>query len=100
MLAAKRKYVYTMYKQERITTMKAKIQKWGNSLGIRIPRSLAEETSVESDSLVDISSRNGKIIISPCRKKSISLRQLLSKVTRENLHDEVMTGDPVGKEAW
>jgi hypothetical protein len=46
----------SMYKQERITTMKAKIQKWGNSLGIRIPRSLAEETSVEDDSLVDISS--------------------------------------------
>lgn len=80
--------------------MKAKIQKWGNSLGIRIPRSLAQETSVESDSVVDISSRNGKIIISPYKQKSVSLRQLLSRVNEENLHDEIATGDPAGKEIW
>lgn len=80
--------------------MKAKIQKWGNSLGIRIPRSLAQETSVESDSVVDISSRNGKIIISPYKQKSFSLRQLLSKVTEKNLHDEIAIGDPAGKEIW
>ena len=80
--------------------MKGKIQKWGNSLGIRIPRSLAQETSVGSDSVVDISSHNGRIIITPDRQKCFSLRQLLSKVTDENLHDEVSTGGTIGKEIW
>ena len=80
--------------------MKAKIQKWGNSLGIRIPRIVAQETSVESDSVVDISIQDGKIIISPQKQKSLSLRQLLSKVTDANLHEEIATGDPAGKEIW
>jgi antitoxin MazE len=80
--------------------MKAQIRKWGNSLGIRIPRSLAQETSVDSESVVDISSRNGKIIICPYKQKSFTLRQLLSRVTEENLHGEISTGDPSGKEIW
>lgn len=80
--------------------MKAKVQKWGNSLGIRIPRTVAQETSVESDSVVDISIQDGKIIISPEKQKSLSLRQLLSRVTETNLHEEIATGDPVGKEIW
>ena len=77
--------------------MKAKIQKWGNSLGIRIPV-FGQETSVDSDSVVDISSHDGKIIITPYPQKSFSLRQLLSRVTEENLHGEITTGDPAGKE--
>jgi antitoxin MazE len=91
--------VYIMYKQEALT-VKARIQKWGNSLGIRIPRALAQETAVDSESVVDISSHNGRIIITPDRQKSFSLRQLLSKVTDENLHDEVSTGGAIGKEIW
>ena len=80
--------------------MKAKIQKWGNSLGIRIPRTVAQETSVESDSVVDITVEDGKILISPEKQKSLSLRQLLSRVTEANLHVEIVTSDPVGKETW
>ena len=80
--------------------MKAKIQKWGNSLGIRIPRTVAQETSVESDSVVDITVEDGKILISPEKQKSLSLRQLLSRVTEANLHVEIVTSDPVGKEIW
>jgi antitoxin MazE len=80
--------------------MKAKIQKWGNSLGVRIPRALAQETSVESDSLVDIVARNGKIIITPFMPTTFSLRQLLSKITDDNRHEEISTGASAGKEAW
>ena len=88
-----------MYKHGAVR-MKARIQKWGNSLGIRIPKVLAQEASVDSESVVDISSRDGKIIITPERRKLFSLRQLLSKVTDENLHDEVLTGSAAGKETW
>ncbi len=80
--------------------MKARVQKWGNSLGIRIPRAVAEEVAVRSDSVVELSTEDGRIIITPTRRRAYSLRQLLSKVTRENLHGEVDTGGPVGKEAW
>jgi antitoxin MazE len=80
--------------------MKAKVQKWGNSLGIRIPKALAQEVEVDCDSEVTMTSQDGKIIISPRRQKSFSLRQLLSRVTEANLHDEIATGDPMGKETW
>ena len=80
--------------------MKAKIQKWGNSLGVRIPKVLAQEVALETDSEVDMSSRDGEIIISPIRQKSLSLRQLLSGVTEANLHKEIVTDGPKGKEVW
>jgi antitoxin MazE len=80
--------------------MKAKIQKWGNSLGVRIPKALAQEVALETDSEVDLSSRDGAIIISPIRQKTLSLRQLLSGVTEANLHHEIVSDGPEGKEAW
>jgi antitoxin MazE len=80
--------------------MRARVQKWGNSLGIRIPRALAQEVDVAADSEVEIAARNGKILISPLRKKALTLRQLLLGVTNANLHREVDIGSPVGKESW
>lgn len=88
-----------MYKHG-AAAMKAKIRKWGNSLGVRIPKALAQEVALETDSEVDLSTRDGVIIISPTRRKALSLRQLLSGVTEANLHGEVLFGEPEGKEAW
>jgi antitoxin MazE len=82
------------------TIVRGKIQKWGNSLGIRIPKALAEETAVESESVVDITARNGKIIITPLVQEASSLRELLSRVTEENRHDEIERGAPAGREVW
>jgi antitoxin MazE len=80
--------------------MKTRVQKWGNSLGIRIPRALAQEVALETDSEVDLSTRDGTIIISPVRQRGASLRQLLSRVTEANLHGEISTGSVEGGEAW
>ena len=80
--------------------MRARVQKWGNSLGIRIPKAMAQEAAVAADSEVEITSKDGKIVISPLRRKSFSLRQLLSKVTAANIHGEIESGHPVGKENW
>ncbi len=80
--------------------MRARVQKWGNSLGIRIPRALAQEVDVAADTEVEIAARNGKILISPLGKKALTLRQLLLRVTNANLHKEVESGSPVGKEGW
>ena len=79
--------------------MKTHVQKWGNSLALRIPKSFADEVGLEKDSSVDISLTNGKLIVVPSRSKP-ALDELLSNVTKENLHGEIDTGSAVGVEAW
>ena len=80
--------------------MQTRIQKWGNSLGLRIPRSLAAEAQVEEGATVDLSVKDGRLVVRPLRVRRYALRALLQKVSRQNLHREVATGRPVGREAW
>ena len=80
--------------------MQTKIQKWGNSLGLRIPRSLAADAEVEAGSTVDISVENGGLMIRAVRRRKYVLSELLKEVTARNLHEEVAAGEPVGREAW
>ena len=79
--------------------MKAKVQKWGNSLGIRIPKALAQEVALETDSEVDLTALDGRLVISPA-PRAVSLRDLLSKVTATNTHGEISIGKVKGREAW
>ena len=80
--------------------MQTKIQKWGNSLAIRIPKSFALNVNLKQNELVDISIDKGKIIISPIAQKEYSLEELLKGVSENNLHSEFDTGAPAGKEIW
>ncbi len=80
--------------------VKTRVQRWGNSLGVRIPKVLAKEMALETDSEVDLSSRDGAIIITLARQRNPSLRKLLSCVTEANLHGEIASGGPEGHEAW
>ena len=80
--------------------MVTKVQKWGNSLGIRIPKSFAEEARVEAGSTVDISVVDGQLVIKPVQSSKYELKRLLSKVTKDNVHREISSGGPQGKEAW
>lgn len=80
--------------------MQIHIQKWGNSLALRIPKSFAIEANVEEGSSVDISFKNGKLLITPIREDSYSLEELLAKVTEKNIHNETFTGESVGQEVW
>jgi antitoxin MazE len=80
--------------------MKARVQKWGNSLALRIPKSFAAEVGLDLNSSVEMSLRGGKLIVVPVDKPKFTLKQLLAQVTKENLHDEVDTGSAVGGEAW
>jgi len=80
--------------------MEAKVRRWGNSLGLRIPKALAEEAGIEADSAVDLTVRNGEIVVRPLRRKKFKLKDLLAKVTDENKHEEIDFGPPVGKEVW
>ena len=78
--------------------MEAKIQKWGNSLGIRIPIGITKELSLKNGSIVDIAESENQIVIKPVKKRT--LEDLLSKVTDDNVHDEFDFGKPLGKEVW
>jgi len=80
--------------------MLTRIQKWGNSLGLRIPKSFAAEVEVEAGSTVDIRVENGDLVIRPLRRKQYVLSELLEGVNSRNVHEEISTGDPVGREAW
>jgi antitoxin MazE len=80
--------------------MLTRIQKWGNSLGLRIPKSFAADVEVEAGSTVDICVENGDLVIRPVRRRQYVLSELLEGVNVRNLHEEVSTGDPVGREAW
>lgn len=79
--------------------MKTRIQKWGNSLAVRIPRPFAEETQLQEDSPVDISLRNGKLVVVPLVSDR-SLDDLVEGITAKNRHREIETGGPVGNEIW
>jgi antitoxin MazE len=80
--------------------MKTRVQKWGNSLALRIPKSFAAEVGLDPDSAVEMSLRDGKLIVAPADKPRFTLKQLLAKVTQENLHEEVDTGPAAGGEVW
>jgi antitoxin MazE len=80
--------------------MMTRIQKWGNSLALRIPRGFAREIGLEQGSSVEVSLRQGKLVVEPAVDSPLTLEQLLQGVTEENLHREVDTGPPVGREAW
>ena len=80
--------------------MKSRVRKWGNSLALRIPKSFAIEIGLQNETPVEVSLADGKLVIAPVAKPKPTLKQLLAKVTEENLHHEVDTGHAVGKEAW
>ena len=79
--------------------MRVQVQKWGNSLALRIPKPFAEDVDVKEGSVVDLSIAEGKLVAAPVREKKVTLRQLLAKVHSGNLHGEVDTGPAVGRES-
>jgi antitoxin MazE len=80
--------------------MVTKIQKWGNSPGLRIPKTFVAETGVEEESSVDISLEENRLVISPIRDKQYRLFGLLSLVRQDHRHWEISTGNAVGRGIW
>ena len=80
--------------------MRTRIQKWGNSLALRIPRPFAEDADLREDAEVDVTVRNGKLVVVPVPPKQFTLEELVGRITPENRHDEVETGGAVGNEVW
>lgn len=80
--------------------MNTKIQKWGNSLALRIPKSYAKAVDLKEGLDVRLKLEKNKIVVEKQRRKKYSLKLLLSRVNRKNLHKETDFGVREGKEIW
>jgi antitoxin MazE len=75
------------------------IQRWGNSLAVRIPKAFASQAAIEENSEIEISVEGNRIVVAPARKEW-SLDKLLRAITRSNVHRQVEWGESVGKETF
>jgi len=80
--------------------MRVQVQKWGNSLALRIPKPFAQDAGVHEGTVVRLSVRKGNLIAAPVRAPKIRLKDLLAGITKANLHKETDWGAPVGREIW
>ena len=79
--------------------MHSKVQKWGNSLALRIPKAFALEVGLSEDAPVEVSVRQGHLVVTPVKAPTYSLADLVSGITRRNFHAEVDLGPAQGLEA-
>jgi len=81
--------------------MRARVQRWGNSLALRIPRAFGRELNLRPESSVEMTLDSGRLILVPIEDSRVpTLSELLDQVSDENKHTEVETGHPVGNETW
>ena len=80
--------------------MQTRVQKWGNSLGVRIPRGLADEVGLGAGTEVSIIAKDGELVLRPSLPSRLRLADLLAGITPENINASVDTGDAVGSEAF
>jgi antitoxin MazE len=73
------------------------VKKWGNSLGVRIPKNMAFKVGIEEGSEIDMEVVDGAIII---KKRAESLEELLSQITPTNKHNDIDFGEAEGEETW
>jgi antitoxin MazE len=83
--------------------MVTKVQRWGNSQGLRLAKQVLDETHISIGDPVDVSTRDGVIVIAPIKKNvrgRLSLRELVSRIPKNYRPQEVEWGGPVGSEVW
>lgn len=80
--------------------MRTKVQRWGNSLAVRIPKIFAEEVGLKDDSPVEMRLVKGGLVLEPTSAWPLTLDELLEGVDESNIHDEVDIGPAQGKEIW
>ncbi|MBI4252995.1 AbrB/MazE/SpoVT family DNA-binding domain-containing protein [Candidatus Uhrbacteria bacterium] len=77
-----------------------KIDRWGNSLGIRLPKQLADQLFLNEGSTVVVTLEKNALMLRPQKRSTQTLKQLLEHITPNNLHKTVDWGEPQGKEVW
>ena len=80
--------------------MKTTAQKWGNSLAIRVPKSVALQVGLKEQDDLEIEVQDGNVVLKPHVRRVYRLEDLVKQITRKNEHGEIDTGIPVGRETW
>lgn len=81
--------------------MRARVQRWGNSLAVRIPTAFGRELNLRPESSVDMTLDQGRLVLVPLEDSNVpTLSELLDQVSDANRHAEVDTGQPAGGETW
>lgn len=74
------------------------ISKWGNSLGVRIPKDALEQAHLSEGDVVDVIPENGRITLKP-HTAELTIEQLIDMITPQNVHGEKFS-EIIGAEAW
>ena len=80
--------------------MEARLQKWGNSIGIRIPSNILKSLNLHENDLLEILEQDDRIIISKSKKNKISLQKLFDNYKGTNLAKDFEWDDARGREIW
>ena len=80
--------------------METKIQKWGNSLAVRLPKDITKKLALREGSVVAVSEDKRRIIVQNVPQKKAPLTELVKQITPKNLHSEIEWDDPRGMETW
>ena len=82
--------------------MVTKVQKWGNSQGLRLARQVLVEARISVGDEVDVAARDGVIVIAPVKpvRGKQSLQELVARIPKGYRTSAVDWGKPAGREAW
>jgi antitoxin MazE len=80
--------------------MQTSVQRWGNSLAVRIPHLLAEETQLREGTAVEMAVSRGQLVVARSKRKKYRLADLLKSVKKSRLHGEQFADGPTGREIW
>ena len=80
--------------------MEARLQRWGNSIGVRIPSSILKDLKLKVNDIIEFKQEDDKIIISVKKNNKISLKERFDTYEGPNLVSEFEWDEPVGRELW
>ena len=82
--------------------MITKVQKWGNSQGLRLSKEVLTDAEIAVGDTVDVVVREGTIVVTPLRRVRgrYDLRELVSRIPEHDEPEELDWGPPVGREVW
>jgi antitoxin MazE len=82
--------------------MITKIQKWGNSQGLRLSKDLLSDADIDVGDAVDVAVHKGVLIVTPLRRVrgGHDLRELVGRISKQYKPGELAWGPPVGREVW
>jgi len=82
--------------------MITKVQKWGNSQGVRLSKVLLSNVEIKVGDAVDVAVRDGALIVTPVRRVrgGHDLRELVRRIPKDYKPEELDWGFPGGREVW